>query len=410
MKNIAKLILIALLIFLNKCSWELPSSPDLTIDFNEIDPNTIDLYLIEKIVMDGKYLVREGNHLLGDSLAGKWIGNRWCMYSNIDVIYSESAGGIVGEDIKLTEYFRLVRSGSGFKVNFIIKSEDGAKEIISGLTPKKIILKGTTKSGLKIILEKVDEINSKELLVIAHRGGGRNSERLGFSENSIELMLHSQILGASGIEIDVRRTRDGQIIVFHDETFSPRTVKGVYLLGKVSNFDLSHIEKFGRLIHGKKIPTLREALKVVIEKTNLSLVWLDIKEPECIDSVILIQKEANEYAKSKNRDILILLGIPSKELLSAYLSSKFAHTTPILFELDFETAMNLPTCLVWAPRWTRNVSNEEILIAHSKGKLVFTWTLDQKEIIDDFLYQKKFDGILTNYPSLVYGIHLCKRY
>lgn len=71
MKNIAKLILIALLIFLNKWSWELPSSPDLTIDFNEIEPNTIDLYLTEKIVMDGKYLVREGNHLLGDSLAGK---------------------------------------------------------------------------------------------------------------------------------------------------------------------------------------------------------------------------------------------------------------------------------------------------------------------------------------------------
>ncbi|MCX7909192.1 MAG: glycerophosphodiester phosphodiesterase family protein [Ignavibacteria bacterium] len=149
----------------------------------------------------------------------------------------------------------------------------------------------------------------------------------------MELIQHSQMLGATGVELNVRRTRDGYIIVFHDETFSPRTAQGLYLLGKVSNFDLEYIEK-----------------------TNLSLVWLGVKEPECIDSVVAIQQDAILWAKFKNRDVIVLLGIPSKEILAPNIASKFAHTTPVLVELELETALNLPTCLDWAPRWTSNIS------------------------------------------------------
>jgi len=36
--------------------------------------------------------------------------------------------------------------------------------------------------------------------------------------------------------------------------------------------------------------------------------------------------------------------------------------------------------------------------------LVFTWTLDVKEYIQDYLYDNEVDGILSNYPSLVIGM------
>ncbi|MCK7516839.1 MAG: hypothetical protein MZV64_03520 [Ignavibacteriales bacterium] len=107
------------------------------------------------------------------------------------------------------------------------------------------------------------------------------------------MIIHSPIMGATGIEIDVKRTRDGQLIVFHDDTFSPRTVKGAYLLGSVEDYDLNQIKAFGQLINGETIPTLSEALRAVIDRTKLSLVWLDLKDASNVDETIRIQKRGN---------------------------------------------------------------------------------------------------------------------
>ena len=47
-----------------------------------------------------------------------------------------------------------------------------------------------------------------------------------------------------------------ELILFHDDSFSPRTVQGAYLLGKVENYDLEQITSLGKLIYGERIPTL----------------------------------------------------------------------------------------------------------------------------------------------------------
>ncbi|MCX7909193.1 MAG: hypothetical protein N2560_06730 [Ignavibacteria bacterium] len=115
----------------------MPSSPDLVIDFNEIDLKTIDLYFSEKVIMDGVYYVSEAKQILGATVAGRWVGNRCCFYSVQDVIYAECAGGIVLDNIKLTGYIRIVRSGSESKVNFTISANECAKDIIKSLVQKK---------------------------------------------------------------------------------------------------------------------------------------------------------------------------------------------------------------------------------------------------------------------------------
>jgi glycerophosphoryl diester phosphodiesterase len=40
--------------------------------------------------------------------------------------------------------------------------------------------------------------------ILAHRGGGRNSDYLGVSENSIEMIDIAERFGSTGIEIDAR--------------------------------------------------------------------------------------------------------------------------------------------------------------------------------------------------------------
>ena len=404
-----KKIFIVLTVCLVSCISELPTVPELNIDFQDVIYSTTELNENAKLKMNGIYEVIQGSEILGEKVVGRWIRDRWCIYSNHDVVYSENAGGSVGDTTLLKGYIRIVRSGSGSRIDLSILPEDGGSELLSDSIPSKIIIRGYTSDDKLITLKRLKSLNTtrKPVQILAHRGGGRNSERLGYSENSIEMMLHSEILGASGIEIDVKQTRDGQLIVFHDDTFSPRTVTGTYLLGRVENFDLDQIKLFGQLIYGEKIPTLSEALHAVIENTNLSLVWLDLKDPGIVDETIRIQQEAMNYAKTHGRDsIKILLGIPDQDVLNAFRSSSLKNKTPILIELDAETVLSSlnPTCEVWAPRWTNGIPTGDIERVQNAGKKVFVWTLDVRDFIDDFL-NSSVDGILSNYPSLVAGMY-----
>jgi glycerophosphoryl diester phosphodiesterase len=397
--------------FLISCLGELPTVPDFSLDLDNIDLETTPLDDSVKIYMDGVYEVLQGKDLFGDEIVGKWINDRWCLYSKHDVVYSENIGGSKADSTIIFEgYIKVVRSGSGTGLKLNILPSDGGSELLSYGIPNSILFTGKVTGGSDIELKRIRGLykpndTTKIFHVIAHRGGGRNSERLGISENSIEMIRHAQVLGATGVEIDVKKTRDGKLILFHDATFSPRTISGTYLLGKVENFDLAQIRLFGRLINGETIPTLEEALREIVENTNLSLVWIDVKDPSVIDAVITAQVQAIDLAEEKNRDVLILFGIPSDEILDFYLASNLKDLTPILIELDAETASAMNSCNVWEPRWTNGMPFGDISRLHAINKLVFTWTLDVNEFIEDFL-DSEIDGILSNYPSLVAGKYL----
>ncbi|MBE0572313.1 MAG: hypothetical protein IH618_12290 [Ignavibacteriaceae bacterium] len=392
------------LVILNSCLMHLPTEPELYVD----DKYSVQLSDSSKSAMNGVYAVDMGNDLLGDEVVGIWKDRRWCMYAKHDVHFSECAGGPIGDLIEINGYIRIVRSGSGQNLNLTISPEEGATELIEGTIPQEITLRGNASDGTQIVLRKVRSINNNspaEFYVIAHRGGGRNSERLARSENSLEMIRFAEILGANGVEIDVKRTRDGHLIVFHDNTFSPRTVQGAYLLGKVENFDIEQIKIFGQLKYGESIPTLDEALSTIINETKLSLIWIDLKDPEIVDAVILAQQNAINYALSIGRDIKILMGIPTDEIFNAYNLSENKNTTPTLVELNANKAKSLQTCEAWAPRWTNGIPSQSMLDEmHSRNIFVFTWTLDVRDYINDFL-DAEVDGILSNYPSLVAGMY-----
>ena len=61
-------------------------------------------------------------------------------------------------------------------------------------------------------------------LVIAHRGANSRAP-----ENTISAFSAARDLGADGIEMDVKLTTDGQVVVMHDQTVD-RTTDGHGLL------------------------------------------------------------------------------------------------------------------------------------------------------------------------------------
>ncbi len=96
--------------------------------------------------------------------------------------------------------------------------------------------------------------------VAAHRGGAAHRP-----ENTLAAFAEAIALGAHQIELDVRRTCDGELVVIHDATVE-RCSEGT---GRVCELSLAQLRRFdfgrhkGEAFAGETIPTLREALEIV---------------------------------------------------------------------------------------------------------------------------------------------------
>ena len=66
--------------------------------------------------------------------------------------------------------------------------------------------------------EKLFDNKSKYVTVVAHRGDWRNSP-----ENSMQAFRNCLEMGVDMIEIDVRKTKDNELVIIHDATVD-RTV------------------------------------------------------------------------------------------------------------------------------------------------------------------------------------------
>jgi glycerophosphoryl diester phosphodiesterase len=90
--------------------------------------------------------------------------------------------------------------------------------------------------------------NSK---IIAHRGGSGYAP-----ENTMATFQLAIEQGADGIELDVMLSKDGRLVVFHDDTVD-RTTNGT---GRVKDMTLAQLQSLDAGM-GEKIPTLEEVLK-----------------------------------------------------------------------------------------------------------------------------------------------------
>ena len=114
-------------------------------------------------------------------------------------------------------------------------------------------------------------------LLYAHRGVAVDSP-----ENSLASVKAAMDLGLYGTEVDLRTTRDGGIVLMHDETVE-RTSTGQ---GRVADKTLDELKSFclkmpdGR-ITTEKIPALEELLALVESSPDFTLTF-DLKEVDAL--------------------------------------------------------------------------------------------------------------------------------
>jgi glycerophosphoryl diester phosphodiesterase len=91
--------------------------------------------------------------------------------------------------------------------------------------------------------------------IFAHRGYSS-----AFAENTMSAFIAAQKAGADGLELDVQLTKDGEVVVIHDEKLD-RTTSGK---GFVKNFTFKEIRKLNankKGVNKEPIPSLIEVLE-----------------------------------------------------------------------------------------------------------------------------------------------------
>lgn len=123
------------------------------------------------------------------------------------------------------------------------------------------------------------------VVLVAHRG----AVGPGQPENTLAAFRQAIASGAEAIEIDLRGTKDGEIVVIHDATVD-RTTNGS---GAVAEQTLAQLRQLdaGR---GERIPTYQEVLRLV-SGTGIVLL-LDIKKGGVLDRQKVIRMTEDHYA------------------------------------------------------------------------------------------------------------------
>jgi hypothetical protein len=109
--------------------------------------------------------------------------------------------------------------------------------------------------------------------IICHRGSSEFAH-----ENTLEAFRATFELGGDGNEIDIRRTKDGVLVVFHDDMLDQRLAA----FGDVGDYPWDELRHFrfrnpGRFGEQCRIPTLAEVFD--LHRRHAGLMHLDIKRP-----------------------------------------------------------------------------------------------------------------------------------
>ena len=127
-------------------------------------------------------------------------------------------------------------------------------------------------------------------IIYGHRGASGYAP-----ENTLEAFRLALEMGADGFELDVHLTKDGHLVVIHDETVD-RTTDGT---GEVRNMTLAELKaldacKGMEAYRGAKIPTLREVYELIRDTdhiVNVEIKTDDIFYPQIEEKCLALEAE-----------------------------------------------------------------------------------------------------------------------
>lgn len=213
-------------------------------------------------------------------------------------------------------------------------------------------------------------------------------------ENTLKGFRYAVELGVDAVECDVHLTRDGQVVVMHDETVD-RTTGGT---GRIAGMDLAEIRRLDAG-DGEKVPTLEELLETVQGRCELLCeLKADAVEAPAADAVLArgmaeqvmfisfsLRRLANVKQSRDGMRIGAVLALPTSSDLEAALELPVAHVGIYYKQLSQAVVERARAAGVEVGVWTPNTLEEmktmialgidrittdrpDILVAHLKRR------------------------------------------
>jgi hypothetical protein len=126
--------------------------------------------------------------------------------------------------------------------------------------------------------------------IIFHRGAVRKAV-----ENTLECYSRAIDMGADGVEIDIHRTKDGVLVLHHDDSLG-RTFNGDGKIKKMTYYELLQAtpkSDKGLMDETTRIPTLASFRELA--RRRAMLIHLDVKQSGVQDDIIAMIEEADMW-------------------------------------------------------------------------------------------------------------------
>ncbi len=232
------------------------------------------------------------------------------------------------------------------------------------------------------------------VLSVAHRGAAYHAP-----ENTLAAIDAALALGVDGVELDVRTTSDGVLVLMHDSTVD-RTTNGS---GDVSDMSWSELQALTVPsafdgVPDQVVPSFLEALEhidgravvdVDVKDAAAEAMATDILAADAISAVFLLTKSVDKAAayRAANPDIAIMPNLDAPENLADY-----AAYAPELAEVDFlDIADAAPVFSDQGVRlFTHGLGFESVAVGN--GSIEQSWT----GMVDDGA-----QVIQSDYPELL---------
>ena len=234
-------------------------------------------------------------------------------------------------------------------------------------------------------------------IILAHRGASGYAP-----ENTLEAFRLGMDMGADGFELDVHMSKDGELVVIHDETVD-RTTNGTGLVRELTLEQIKELDASNGMAAyaGVKIPTLGEVFDLI--RGTGQIVNVEIKTDECFYPGI--EKACLDLAKEKGVEEQIIYSSFNHhtliEMRRLCPDAKLGMLFGDIMLRPWEYAKALPVQYlhpmkmnIYVPDFAQETKNA--------GYGINMWTINDEETMQECL--KHDAGIITNYPDVAVAL------
>ena len=210
-----------------------------------------------------------------------------------------------------------------------------------------LAMAGYAQRNVSEIIKDFNSPAKENILVVSHRGDWRNAP-----ENSLQAFKNCIDMGVDMIELDLKKTKDGELVIMHDKKID-RTMNGK---GTPESYTLDSLKTL-RLKNGAScktrhhIPTFREVMQLckgkIMVNVDKGYDYFDdamkvLKETGTVEQCIIKAELPYEVVKAEHGNELknmifmpvVNLGKPGAEdIIDSYIK----NMKPAAFELVFKT-------------------------------------------------------------------------